>query len=282
MNVFKTVILLTALTLLLIFIGQLVAGPAGALVAFIIALLMNLVSFWFSDKIVIGMYRGREILPSDEPRIHRMVSNLSQAANIPKPRIYLIPLNVPNAFATGRDPKHASLALTEGILRTLNEEELEGVISHEIAHIKNRDILIGTIAATLAGAIMTIAYWARWIAFLGSGDEDRGGIGLIGILLLSILAPLAATIVQMAISRTREYQADETGAHLSGKPLALANALEKLEMVARRNPLGGGSPATSHLFIVNPFRGGFLFRLFSTHPPIEERIRRLRALAGIA
>ena len=282
MNVFKTVILLTALTLLLIFIGQLVAGPAGALVAFIIALLMNLVSFWFSDKIVIGMYRGREILPSDEPRIHRMVSNLSQAANIPKPRIYLIPLNVPNAFATGRDPKHASLALTEGILRTLNEEELEGVISHEIAHIKNRDILIGTIAATLAGAIMTIAYWARWIAFLGSGDEDRGGIGLIGILLLSILAPLAATIVQMAISRTREYQADETGAHLSGKPLALANALEKLEMVARRNPLGGGSPATSHLFIVNPFRGDFLFRLFSTHPPIEERIRRLRALAGIA
>ncbi|MCD6083151.1 zinc metalloprotease HtpX [Candidatus Aerophobetes bacterium] len=282
MNVFKTVILLTALTLLLIFIGQLVAGPAGALVAFIIALLMNLVSFWFSDKIVIGMYRGREILPSDEPRIHRMVSNLSQAANIPKPRIYLIPLNIPNAFATGRDPKHASLALTEGILRTLNEEELEGVISHEIAHIKNRDILIGTIAATLAGAIMTIAYWARWIAFLGSGDEDRGGIGLIGILLLSILAPLAATIVQMAISRTREYQADETGAHLSGKPLALANALEKLEMVARRNPLGGGSPATSHLFIVNPFRGDFLFRLFSTHPPIEERIRRLRALAGIA
>jgi len=282
MNVFKTVILLTALTLLLIFIGQLVAGPAGALVAFIIALLMNLVSFWFSDKIVIGMYRGREILPSDEPQIHRMVSNLSQAANIPKPRIYLIPLNVPNAFATGRDPKHASLALTEGILRTLNEEELEGVISHEIAHIKNRDILIGTIAATLAGAIMTIAYWARWIAFLGSGDEDRGGIGLIGILLLSILAPLAATIVQMAISRTREYQADETGAHLSGKPLALANALEKLEMVARRNPLGGGSPATSHLFIVNPFRGDFLFRLFSTHPPIEERIRRLRALAGIA
>jgi len=282
MNVFKTVILLTALTLLLIFIGQLVAGPAGALVAFIIALLMNLVSFWFSDKIVIGMYRGREILPSDEPRIHRMVSNLSQAANIPKPRIYLIPLNVPNAFATGRDPKHASLALTEGILRTLNEEELEGVISHEIAHIKNRDILIGTIAATLAGAIMTIAYWARWIAFLGSGDEDRGGIGLIGILLLSILAPLAATIVQMAISRTREYQADETGAHLSGRPLALANALEKLEMVARRNPLAGGSPATSHLFIVNPFRGDFLFRLFSTHPPIEERIRRLRALAGIA
>jgi len=282
MNVFKTVILLTALTLLLIFIGQLVAGPAGALVAFIIALLMNLVSFWFSDKIVIGMYRGREILPSDEPRIHRMVSNLSQAANIPKPRIYLIPLNVPNAFATGRDPKHASLALTEGILRTLNEEELEGVISHEIAHIKNRDILIGTIAATLAGAIMTIAYWARWIAFLGSGDEDRGGIGLIGILLLSILAPLAATIVQMAISRTREYQADETGAHLSGKPLALANALEKLEMAARRSPLGGGSPATSHLFIVNPFRGDFLFRLFSTHPPIEERIRRLRALAGIA
>jgi len=282
MNAFKTILLLTVLTLLLVFIGQLIAGPAGALVALIIALLMNLVSFWFSDKIVIGMYRGREISPGDEPQIDRIVNNLSQAANIPRPKIYLIPTNLPNAFATGRDPKHASLALTQGILHTLNEEELEGVVSHEISHIKNRDILIGTIAATLAGAIMTIAYWARWIAFLGGSSEDRGGLGLIGILLLSILAPLAATIVQMAISRTREYQADKTGAYLSGKPLALANALGKLEMTARRSPLRGGSPATSHLFIVNPFRGDFLFKLFSTHPPIEERIKRLRSLAGLA
>ncbi|MCD6317835.1 zinc metalloprotease HtpX [Candidatus Aerophobetes bacterium] len=281
MNALKTVLLLTVLTLLLVFIGQLIAGPVGALVAFVIALLMNLVSFWFADKMVIGMYRGKEILPQDDPELHRIVNNLSQAANIPKPKLYLVPLNVPNAFATGRNPGHASLAVTKGILRILNREELEGVISHEISHIKNRDILIGTIAATLAGAIMMIAYWARWIAFLGAGDEDRGGIGLIGILLLSILAPLAASIVQLAISRTREYQADKSGAYLSGKPLALASALEKLEIAARRNPLRGGSPATSHLFIVNPFRGDFVFRLFSTHPPIEERIKRLRALAGV-
>ena len=281
MNALKTVLLLTVLTLLLMFIGQLIAGPVGALAAFVIALLMNLVSFWFADKMVIGMYRGKEILPQDNPELHRIVNNLSQAANIPKPKLYLVPLNVPNAFATGRNPGHASLAVTKGILRILNREELEGVISHEISHIKNRDILIGTIAATLAGAIMMIAYWARWIAFLGAGDEDRGGIGLIGILLLSILAPLAASIVQLAISRTREYQADKSGAYLSGKPLALASALEKLEIAARRNPLRGGSPATSHLFIVNPFRGDFVFRLFSTHPPIEERIKRLKALAGV-
>jgi len=281
MNALKTVLLLTVLTLLLMFIGQLIAGPIGALAAFVIALLMNLVSFWFADKMVIGMYRGKEILSQDDPELHRIVNNLSEAANIPKPKLYLVPLNVPNAFATGRNPGHASLAVTKGILRILNREELEGVISHEISHIKSRDILIGTIAATLAGAIMMIAYWARWIAFLGAGDEDRGGIGLIGILLLSILAPLAASIVQLAISRTREYQADKSGAYLSGKPLALASALEKLEIAARRNPLRGGSPATSHLFIVNPFRGDFVFRLFSTHPPIEERIKRLKALAGV-
>ena len=281
MNNFKTIILLTILTLLLIGVGYLIAGPGGALVAFFITLIMNLVSFWYSDKIVIGMYRGREIPQTSEPEIHQIVSNLSAAANIPKPKIYLIPLNVPNAFATGRNPEHASIAVTEGILRTLNREELEGVISHEIAHIKNRDILIGTIAATLAGAIMTIAYWARWMVFLGGGDEERGGTGLIGLLLLSILAPLAATIVQLAISRTREYQADKKGAYISGKPLALANALEKLDTIAKTHPLRGGSPATSHLFIVNPFRGDFLFRLFSTHPPIEERIKRLRELAGI-
>jgi len=282
MNAFKTILLLTVLTLLLVFIGELIAGPAGALAAFVMALVMNLVSFWFADKMVISMYRGKEILPQEKLELHRIVNNLSQAANIPKPKLYLVPLNVPNAFATGRNPKHASLAVTKGILRILNEEELEGVISHEISHIKNRDILIGTIAATLAGTIMMVAFWARWIAFLGAGDENRGGIGLIGILLLSILAPLAASIVQLAISRTREYQADKSGAYLSGKPLALASALEKLEMTARRNPLRGGSPATSHLFIVNPFRGDFVFRLFSTHPPIEERIKRLKALAGVA
>jgi len=280
MNTLKTTILLFALTLLLILIGYLIAGPAGALVAFFIAVVMNLVSFWFSDRIVIGMYRGKEVSETEEPGLHRIIDNLSQAANIPKPKVYILPLRIPNAFATGRSPQHACVAVTNGILRTLNEGELEGVLSHEIAHIKNRDILIATIAATLAGAIMMIAYWGRWIAFLGAGDDERGGIGLIGIILLSILAPLAATIIQLAISRTREYQADEKGAYISGKPMELANALEKLEIAARRNPLRGNA-STSHLFIVNPFRGSLLFRIFSTHPPIEERIRRLRALAGM-
>jgi len=280
-NNLKTTILLVVLTLLLILIGYLIAGPAGALVAFFIAMIMNIVSFWFSDRIVISMYRGKEVSEAEKPRLHRLINNLSQAANIPKPKVYILPLKIPNAFATGRSPQHACVAVTNGILSTLSEGELEGVLSHEIAHIKNRDILIATIAATLAGAIMTIAYWGRWIAFLGVGDDERGGgIGLIGIILLSILGPLAATIIQLAISRTREYQADKNGAYLSGKPLELANALEKLEIAARSNPLRGNA-STSHLFIVNPFRGGFLFRIFSTHPPIEERVRRLRALAGM-
>ena len=281
MNRLKTTLLLIGLTLLLILIGHMIAGPAGALVAFVLALVMNLISFWFSDRIVIGMYRGKEISPQDEPELHRMIDNLSQAANIPKPKLYLLPLNIPNAFATGRGPGHASIAVTKGILRSLNSQELEGVLSHEMAHIKNRDILIATVAATLAGAIMMIAYWGRWIAILGTGDEEGGGMGLIGLILISILGPLAATVIQLAISRTREYEADREGAYLSGKPLELANALEKLEIMARTRPLRGGSLSSAHLFIVNPFRGDFLFRLFSTHPPIEERIRRLRALAGL-
>lgn len=281
MDTLKTTLLLVGLTLLLIWIGYMIAGPAGASVAFVLALAMNLISFWFSDRIVIGMYRGKEISPGEKPELHRMVDNLSQAANIPKPKLYLLRLNVPNAFATGRGPGHASIAVTEGILRSLNSRELEGVLSHEMAHIKNRDILIATVAATLAGAIMMIAYWGRWITILGTGDKKGGRMGLIGLLLISILGPLAATLIQLAISRTREYQADREGAYLSGKPLELANALEKLEIMVRRRPLRGGSPSSAHLFIVNPFRGDSLFRLFSTHPPIEERVRRLRALAGL-
>lgn len=281
MDTLKTTLLLVGLTLLLILIGYMIAGPAGASVAFVLALAMNLISFWFSDRIVIGMYRGKEISPGEKPELHRMVDNLSQAANIPKPKLYLLRLNVPNAFATGRGPGHASIAVTEGILRSLNSRELEGVLSHEMAHIKNRDILIATVAATLAGAIMMIAYWGRWIAILGTGDEKGKGMGVVGLLLISILGPLAATLIQLAISRTREYQADREGAYLSGKPLELANALEKLEIMVRRRPLRGGSPSSAHLFIVNPFRGDSLFRLFSTHPPIEERVRRLRALAGL-
>lgn len=281
MSIFKTALLLTTLTLLLIGIGYLIAGPVGASIAFFIALMMNLMSFWFSDRIVMSMFRGRPISPTQYPDLHRTADNLSQAALISKPKLWLLPLEVPNAFATGRNPHHASIAVTESILHTLNEGELEGVLSHEMAHIKNRDTLIAAIAATLAGAVMMIAYWARWIAVAGAGGRDRGGIGVIGLLLLSVLAPLAALIIQMAISRTGEYRADRTGAYLSGRPLDLASALEKLQLAARRRPLGGGLPSTSHLFIINPFRAGFLFRMFSTHPPTEERVKRLRALAGM-
>ncbi len=280
MNTLKTALFLTILTLLLVWIGALIAGVAGAVFAFLIALIMNVVSWWWSDRIVLGMYRAKEVLPRDNPELHRMVENLSLAAKIPKPRIWIIPLDVPNAFATGRGPKHSSVAVTRGLLKTLSWQEIEGVLSHEISHIKNRDILISTIVATIAGAIMMIAYWARWAAFLGSGDEERGG-NLIGLLLLSILAPFAAMLIQFAISRTREYEADSSGANLNGKPLYLASALEKIDMWSKRRPLVGTSLSTAHLFIINPFKGDWLTRLFSTHPPTEERVRRLRVMAGL-
>jgi len=280
MNTLKTALFLTILTLLLVWIGALIAGVAGAVFAFLIALIMNVVSWWWSDRIVLGMYRAKEVLPRDNPELHRMVENLSLAAKIPKPRIWIIPLDVPNAFATGRGPKHSSVAVTRGLLKILSWQEIEGVLSHEISHIKNRDILISTIVATIAGAIMMIAYWARWAAFLGSGDEERGG-NLIGLLLLSILAPFAAMLIQFAISRTREYEADSSGAKLNGKPLYLASALEKIDMWSKRRPLVGTSLSTAHLFIINPFKGDWLTRLFSTHPPTEERVRRLRVMAGL-
>jgi len=280
MNTLKTALLLIILTLLLIWIGGLIAGIAGAFFAFLIALCMNIVSYWWSDRIVLRMYRAKETLPRDNPELHRIVENLSMAAKIPKPRIWIVPLDVPNAFATGRDPMHSSIAVTRGLLKTLTTEEIEGVLSHEISHIKNRDILISTIVATIAGAVMMIAYWARWAVFLGSSDDEGGG-SILGLLLVSILAPLAAMIIQFAISRTREYQADSSGANLSGKPLYLASALEKIDMWSKRRPLVGTSPSTAHLFIVNPFRGDWITRLFSTHPPTQERIRRLRAMAGL-
>ncbi|MCD6575350.1 zinc metalloprotease HtpX [Candidatus Aerophobetes bacterium] len=280
MNTLKTALLLIILTLLLIWIGGLIAGIAGAFFAFLIALCMNIVSYWWSDKIVLRMYRAKETLPRDNPELHRIVENLSMAAKIPKPRVWIVPLDVPNAFATGRDPRHSSIAVTRGLLKTLTAEEIEGVLSHEISHIKNRDILISTIVATIAGAVMMIAYWARWAVFLGSSDDEGGG-SILGLLLVSILAPLAAMIIQFAISRTREYQADSSGANLSGKPLYLASALEKIDMWSKRRPLVGTSPSTAHLFIVNPFRGDWITRLFSTHPPTQERIRRLRAMAGL-
>ncbi len=279
MNVFKMFLLLATLSLLLIGVGYLIAGPVGASIAFFMAIIMNMTSFWFSDRIVIGMFRARPASPTQYPGLHRMVDNLSGAALVPKPKLWILPLKVPNAFAVGKSPRHASVAVTEAILHTLNEGELEGVLGHEMAHIKNRDTLIAAVAATLAGAVVMIAYWARWIAIAGTGDRGRGGIGVVGLLLLFILAPLAALIIQMAISRTEEYRADRRGAYLSGKPLDLASALEKLHLAARRRPLGGALPSSSHLFIINPFGTGFPFEMFSTHPPTEERVKILRALA---
>jgi heat shock protein HtpX len=277
MNGVKTAILLTILTVILLLVGQAIGGRGGMFVALIFALTINFISYWFSDKIVLAMYRGRRIEEADNPRLYGMVRKVSQQANLPMPKVYLIPSDSPNAFATGRNPDNAAVAVTEGILRALEEEELEGVLSHELAHVRNRDILIQTIAATIAGAISYLAFMARWAAFFGGGrDDDEGGI--LGLLAVAILAPIAAVVVQMAISRSREYAADETGARISRKPLALAEALKKLHAYSRRAPLAA-QPATAHLFIVNPLSGRGLANLFSTHPPLEERIRRLEELS---
>ncbi len=278
-NTLKTTALLGLLTGLLVLIGGYFGGTQGMAAAFVIAFLMNFGSYWFSDRIVLAMYRAQAVTEAEAPNLYRIVRGLAQRAHMPTPRIYIIPTDTPNAFATGRDPEHAAVAATQGILRILNEEELEGVLSHELAHVRNRDTLISTVAATLAGVIVMLARMAMWMPFFGGGgrdEEDRGG-GVLGFLLLAILAPIAATLIQLAISRSREFQADESGAQLSHKPNALASALQKLEVAADRLPMDA-NPATSHLFIVNPLRGDALFRLFSTHPPIEERIARLRAL----
>ncbi|MCX5892489.1 MAG: zinc metalloprotease HtpX, partial [Deltaproteobacteria bacterium] len=238
---------------------------------------LNFFSYWFSDKIVLSMYRAQEVSPAQAPQLHQMVEELAREARIPKPRIYIIPDESPNAFATGRNPQHAAVAATEGILRLLNPAELKGVLAHELGHVLNRDILISSIAATLAGAIMILASMAKWGAILGFGRDDDEGPGFLGIIIMSIIAPIAAMLIQMAISRSREYLADETGAHLSHNPESLARALEKLTMGAQRVPMDA-SPATAHMFIVNPLTGGSLMNLFSTHPPLEARIARLRAM----
>ena len=284
-NSFKTAILLGALTGLILIIGQVFGGQQGLIIAFVFALIMNGGSYWFSDKIVLSLYRARELKYEDAPDLHRMVERLSQQAEIPKPRIYLIPSQNPNAFATGRNPDHAVVAVTEGILRLLNQEELQGVLSHELAHVKNRDILIGSIAATLAGVIMMLASMARWAALFGGfrRDDDEGDGGIVGLIAMAILAPIAAMLIQFAISRSREYLADETGARVSKNPQGLASALEKLTTASKRLPMQAGpatAQATSHLFIVNPFSGKSLMSLFSTHPSAEDRIRRLRSMAG--
>lgn len=279
MNRLRTVILLGALTGLLMLIGGYFGGRQGVVIAFVIAVVMNFGTYWFSDKVVLAMYRGREVSESQAPELFGIVKSLALRAGLPMPRVYIIPGETPNAFATGRDYDHAVVAVTEGLLRILNREELEGVLAHELTHVKNRDILIGSIAATIGGAVVMLANMAQWAAIFGFGrsdDDDQGG-GTLGLIAMAILAPIAAMIIQMAISRSREYLADDGGASVSGKPYALASALEKLSRAASVRPMRA-NPSTAHMFIVNPLTGRSLANLFSTHPPIEKRIERLRAM----
>jgi heat shock protein HtpX len=279
-NVFKTGLLLAVLTVMLVLIGGAVGGRQGMLVAFIVAVGINFVSYWFSDKMVLAAYGAQPIEEASAPRLYAIVHRLATRAGIPMPRVYMIPSETPNAFATGRNPEHAVVAVTEGIMRILDEDELEGVLAHELSHVKNRDVLISTIAATLAGAITYLAHMAQWAAMFGGRgrDDEDGGSNPIAMILLAILAPIAALLVQMAVSRSREFQADATGAKVAGKSWGLMKALEKLQMANQAMPMANATPATAHLFIVNPLSGETLMRLFSTHPPLEERIARLRAM----
>ena len=280
MNTLKTGLLLGALTGLLMLIGGGFGGQNGVVIAFLFAMAMNFGSYWFSDKIVLRMYHAQPVSESEAPELYRMVKDLALRASMPMPRVYIIPEETPNAFATGRNEQHAVVAVTEGLLRILSRDELEGVLSHEMTHIRNRDILIGSIAATLAGAIVMLANMAQWTAMFGGGghDDDEGGGGnILGLIVMAMLAPIAATLIQMAISRSREFLADEGGARISGKPYSLAGALEKLSQASRALPMQA-NPSTAHMFIVNPLTGRSLMNLFSTHPPIEERIARLRSM----
>jgi heat shock protein HtpX len=271
---------MASLTVLLVTAGGALGGNGGMMIAFIFALIMNGVSFWFSDKIVLRMYNAQEIGADDAPWLHRLVEELALRAQIPKPKLYRIPDPAPNAFATGRDENHAAVVVTEGILQLLDEPELRGVLAHELSHIKNRDILVGTIAAVMAGAISMLANMAHWGMVFGGRSEDKEGSHPMVALLMIIVAPLAALLVQLAISRGREYGADETGAAISHDPLSLAQALRKLQSGIERVPMDA-NPATAHMFIVSPLTGGGFLTLFSTHPPMEERIRRLESMATL-
>src|SRR5687768_5776155 len=264
---------------MLVVIGGAIGGQHGMVIAFFFAIAMNFFSYWFSDKMVLAMYGAKPIEESQSPALFATIRRLATSAQIPMPRVYLIQSDTPNAFATGRDPEHAAVAVTEGILRILDQDELEGVLAHELSHVKNRDVLISTIAATLAGAITYMAHMAQWAAMFGgrSHDDEEGGSNPIVMMAFAILAPLAAMLVQFAVSRAREFQADATGARLAGRPWPLAKALEKLEVAAHMQPMNA-NPATAHLFIVNPLTGRSLMRLFSTHPSTEERIARLRSM----
>jgi heat shock protein HtpX len=277
MNNLKTVVLLGALTGIFLFIGGMAGGQPGMLLALVFAGLMNFVSYWFSDKIVLKAYRAGELPETEAPRIYAMVRELCQKAQIPMPAIYVFEQDSPNAFATGRDPGKAVIALSRGIIQVMGDEELQGVIAHELTHVIHRDTLLATIAATLAGAIMFLAYQMRWVGLFAGGrsDDNRGGI--LGLMAMAILAPLAATVIQLAISRSREFKADAGAAQLTHNPEGLATALEKLAAYAKRVPLQG-SRQTAHLFIVSPLSGKSLLALFSTHPPIAERVARLRAM----
>ena len=278
MNNIKTMLLLVMLTLIFITAGAAMGGKNGMTIGLIFALGMNLFSYWFSDKIVLKMYRAREVSEAEAPELYGVVRRLAQKAEIPMPRVYIINEDQPNAFATGRNPNHAAVAVTTGIMRILSHEELMGVIGHELAHVKHRDILIGTIAATFAGAISYLAQMAQWAMIFGGnrGDDDEGGSPVAAIVMM-IVGPIAAMIVQMAISRSREYVADEGGASISGNPRYLSGALRKLDSASKKIPMNA-NPATSHMFIVSPLSGGGILKLFSTHPPIEERIARLESM----
>lgn len=274
-NSVKTAILLGTLTALIMVIGRYFGGQHGMVIAFFFAVVMNFGSYWFSDKIVLRMYRARPISEAQAPELYRIVRQLTQQAGLPMPKICIMPSESPNAFATGRNPQHAVVAVTQGILRLLDENELRGVLAHELAHVKHRDILIGSVAATLAGAIMMVASMARWAAMFGGfGDRDDDGGGMIGLIAMSIFAPIAAMLIQMAISRSREYAADAAGASFAGSPRGLASALQKIAVSSRRVPMKA-EPATAHMFIMNPLSGKSLMNLFSTHPAVEKRIERL-------
>ncbi len=281
MNTVKTIGLMVFMTVLLVFVGAAIGGRGGMIMAFALATIMNVGSYWFSDSIVLRMYNAQPVSEAQAPELHAIVRSLVQKAGMPMPKVYIIPEETPNAFATGRNPEHAVVAVTQGIMRILSREELTGVIAHELAHIRHRDMLTGTIVATIAGAISMLAQMAQWAMIFGGGsrrDDNEGG-SPIAALVMMIVAPIAAMLVQMAISRTREFEADKGGANLAGNPLGLANALLKLERGNQIVPMEDAKPATAHMFIVNPLHGGGLMKLFSTHPPIAERVKRLNEMA---
>jgi heat shock protein HtpX len=280
-NQIRTTLLLTIMTVVIMLVGKMIGGTGGMMIALVIAGGMNFFSYWYSDKIVLKMYKAEEATEQEASLAYRIVDVLSKEAGLPMPKVYIIPQDSPNAFATGRNPENAVVAVTRGLLNTMNPDELAGVLAHELGHIKNRDILIGTIAATMAGAIMMLASMARWSAIFGGfrGDDDEGG-GFFGLIVMAIIAPLAATLIQMAISRSREYLADSTAARITGNTEGLASALEKLGAYSRQIPMQA-QPATAHMFITNPLAGKNLMKFFSTHPPIEERVARLRGTKAI-